>query len=86
MDEMTEREKKLVEYLQFCVRCFGLFGLYAKGVTDWYSWLAKYTTEVKIGDMETEILDYLKLEFGLDYTIVDPFKKKEEVNEGEHSV
>ncbi len=77
MEDLTEREKKLIEYIQICMTIISMMSTYRLGIYKWCEWLDKIALEYKMADKETEILEYLKSEFGLNYTKIDPFAKEE---------
>jgi hypothetical protein len=77
MDELSEREKKLIEHIKICLTIISIMSTYRMGIYKWCDWLDKIATEFKIADKETEILEYLRTEFGINYEKVDPFAKEE---------
>jgi hypothetical protein len=78
MDELTEREKKLIESIQTLMTIVSIMSTYRMGIYKWCDWLDKLALEFKMAEKEEAILEYLKLEFGLNYTKLDPFAKEEQ--------
>jgi hypothetical protein len=77
MDELTEREKKLISSIQTLMTIVSIMSTYRMGIYKWCEWLDKLALEYKMAEKEEEILEYLKSEFNLNYTKLDPFAKEE---------
>lgn len=65
--ELTEREQKLVDYIQKLLVMISIQATYIQAQRKWWEWLLNNMSNMKSNDLETDLIGYLNSEFGLDY-------------------
>jgi hypothetical protein len=65
MIEPTEREKKLIEYILRLVEMLNHFEFFYACVRRYAEWLEGQFGELKFQDTQNEMIDYLKVEYGI---------------------
>lgn len=77
--ENKTNEEKLVEYIQQVLSILSIMTTFVDHVFKICNWYTKgvETFPFKFRDSQIEILEFLKNEYGIEYTILDLSEKKE---------
>ena len=65
--ELTEREQKLLEYVQRLITVLSILSAYAEYHRRVLTWLTNELNHIEACEFEKDLLDYLRSEFNLDY-------------------
>jgi hypothetical protein len=65
--ELTERERKLVEYIQRLLVVISVFSTFAMSADKMLHWLNSNLMNIDSENLEKELVEYLESEYGLEY-------------------
>lgn len=65
--ELTEREQKLLEYVQRLIIVLSILSAYAENHRYIFNWMTNEMNNIRAKELEDDLVDYLKTEFNLDY-------------------
>ena len=82
MNEPTEREKKLINYIVFMISIVNPVMIFLAGLYKNIDWVEKRFTEINMKETEDEMVAYLSSEFGLNFNLV----KDKDVLEGKDTL
>jgi hypothetical protein len=83
MQELTEREKKLIEYLKILVHVTTIGGIFNDQLIKLFNWRQDVNKSAGLSmEFQDEMLKTLEKEFGIKYTKLDPETHKEIKEDG----
>lgn len=73
MQELTEREKKLIEYIKILITSKTIDGIFTDQLIKLFNWRQSSNTSAGMSmEFQDEMLKTLEQEFGIKYTKLDP--------------
>jgi hypothetical protein len=83
MEFLSDREARLLSITKKLMEILSTNALFAEGIKSYLAWYTMACKDIKVNSFQKESLDFLKQEYGLDYTIVtkDDIAKRGETHE-----
>lgn len=77
MENLTEREKKLVEFVKVLINCLTMFQMFADNIVANFNWRTNSMKQIGMSiEYQDEMLKFMEEEYGLRYTKIDPTTHK----------
>ncbi len=83
MDNLTEREQKLVDYMKVMINAMTMNGIFYDSLIRLLNWRVDTATGIGLSvEFQDEMLKFMEAEFGLKYSKVDSHGKPLEEDNG----
>jgi len=78
MEQITEREQKLLGYIKVLINAVTMFGIFSDQLIKLFNWKADSSKSIGLSmEFQDEMLKFLENEFQVKYTKLDPVTHEE---------